>query len=346
MLELIKMVGWNSNQMEWKELPYMNDIIEQWHQFVNKLASTKSLEKKCEKGAEKNFQRRIRIQLWGTFYLWLVLHTNRQLFLATYQRKVRIFSGAALQGILHGDQQQVSSWITSMWWHLRKKERERVVKERRSWILKGSVYHCLQLMRRGHLCISGAFFIRFPFRRYWAVFQLQHCSWCLSNVYKYIRLTSWECGSTLNLMTLFGCSSINQKLITCFQSFSSVMLITSFCFIYTLFFLPFIVCNELWRCCSNISFAGATRKKLKAQKNWTDVVVIWLECSIGYMKLTVMSRELKRQCQMVLLHSASALILFAVIIHSNSIHLIIWWSLPSSCTVMLQIFPFSYLSTF
>lgn len=194
MLELIKMVGWNSNQMEWKELPYMNDIIEQWHQFVNKLASTKSLEKKCEKGAEKNFQRRIRIQLWGTFYLWLVLHTNRQLFLATYQRKVRIFSGVALQGILHGDQQQVSSWITSMWWHLRKKERERVVKERRSWILKGSVYHCLQLMRRGHLCISGAFFIRFPFRRYWAVFQLQHCSWCLSNVYKHIRLTSWECG--------------------------------------------------------------------------------------------------------------------------------------------------------
>lgn len=135
MLELIKMVGWNSNQMEWKELPYMNDIIEQWHQFVNKLAPTKSLEKKCEKGAEKNFQRRIRIQLWGTFYLWLVLHANRQLFLATYQRKVRIFSGAALQGILHGDQQQVSSWITSMWWHLRKKERERVVKERslESW---------------------------------------------------------------------------------------------------------------------------------------------------------------------------------------------------------------------
>lgn len=75
-----------------------------------------------------------------------------------------------------------------------RKGSERVVKETRSWILKGSVYHCLQLMRRGHLCISGAFFIRFPFRRYWAVFQLQHCSWCLSNVYKYIRLTSWECG--------------------------------------------------------------------------------------------------------------------------------------------------------
>jgi hypothetical protein len=39
----------------------------------------------------------------------------------------------------------VSSWITSLWWNLKKKEKERsmLVKER-SWILKGSVDHCLQ----------------------------------------------------------------------------------------------------------------------------------------------------------------------------------------------------------